>query len=124
MSSLTDYAKNILTRALCGRSPHLPTAVFLALGTGGSDPTGVTGEPAGSGYARQRVRFTGLGVQQNAEAVRFTFTVQAGVFSHVGLYDAAGGGNPLTWSPLASTVAVDGPGTVTINPGDMTIRSD
>ena len=96
MSSLTDYAKNVLTRALCGRSPALPSGVFLALGTGGSDPSGVSGEPVGNGYARQRATFTGTGVQQNAEVVRFTFTAAAGSFSHVGLFDAASGGNALT----------------------------
>ena len=124
MSSLTDYAKNILTRALCGRSPVLPTAVFLGLGTGGSDTTGISGEAVGNGYARQRVTFTGTGVQQNAEAVRFTFTAAAGSFSHVGLFDAASGGNALTWSPLTSPVAIAGPGTVTINPGAFTMTGD
>ena len=124
MSSLTDYAKNILTRALCGRSPVLPTAVFLGLGTSGADPAGLGGEALGNGYARQRVTFTGTGVQQNAEVVRFTFTAPAGSFSHVGLFDAANGGNPLTWSPLTTAVAVAGPGTVSINPGAFTMTGD
>lgn len=124
MSSLSDYAKNILTRALCGRSPVLPSAVFLALGTGGSDPTGLTGEAVGNGYGRQRVTFTGTGQQLNAEAVRFTFTAAAGSFSHVGLFDAASGGNPLTWSALAQIASVAGPGTVTVNPGAMTLAGD
>jgi hypothetical protein len=124
MSSLSDYAKNILTRALCGRSPALPSAVFLALGTGGSDPTGLTGEAVGNGYGRQRVTFTGTGQQLNAEAVRFTFTAAAGSFSHVGLFDAASGGNPLTWSALAQIASVAGPGTVTVNPGAMTLAGD
>lgn len=124
MSSLTDHAKNLLTRALGGRSPALPTAVFLALGTGGADAAGLTGEPVGNGYARQRVTFTGTGQQQNAEAVRFTFTAAAGTFTHVGLFDAASGGNPLTWSPLAQPVAVAGPGTVTLNPGAFTLTGD
>ncbi|MBY0336215.1 MAG: hypothetical protein K2X11_06350 [Acetobacteraceae bacterium] len=122
MSSLTDHARNLLGRALCGRNPALPTNVFLALGTGGAAPTGVTGEPVGNGYARQRVTFTGTGAQQNAEAVRFTFTAAAGSFTHAGLFDAASGGNPLTWSALAQPAAVTGPGTVTINPGALGIN--
>lgn len=121
MSSLTDYGRNMLARALCGRGPVLPGQVFLALGSGGSTAAGLAGEPAGNGYARQRVTFTGTGVQQNAEAVRFTFSAAAGTFTHVGLYDAASGGNPLTWSPLAQNVTVGGPGTVTINPGALTM---
>lgn len=121
MSSLTDHGRNILARALCGRMPALPSSVFLAIGTGGSIASGLSGEPVGSGYARQRVVFTGTGTQQNAELVRFTFTSAVGTLTHVGLFDAAAGGNALTWSPLAQSSTVGGPGTVTINPGALTI---
>ncbi|WP_027284836.1 phage tail fiber protein [Rubritepida flocculans] len=121
MSSLTDHGRNILARALCGRLPALPNAVFLGLGTGGSVASGLSGEPVGNGYARQRVVFTGTGVQQNAEAVRFTFTGAVGTLTHVGLFDAASGGNALTWSALTQSATVNGPGTVTINPGAFTI---
>ncbi len=114
MTDLTDHAKNLLARALCGRVPTLPGAVWAALGAGGSDATGLTGEPAGTGYARQRVTFTGTGVQRNAEAIRFTFTTAAGTLTHLGLFDAASGGNPLTWNALAQPVTVAGPGTVTL----------
>jgi hypothetical protein len=121
MADLTDYAKNLLGRALCARLPALPTQVFLALGTGGSDATGLTGEPSGNGYARQRVTFSGTGAQQNTDAIRFTFTGAVGTVTHIGLYDAASGGNPLTWGPLAQTLSVTGAGTVTINPAGYTL---
>src|SRR5215218_2164502 len=98
MPDLTDYAKNLLGRALCARAPALPSQVFLGLGTGGSDATGLTGEPTGNGYARQRVGFGGAGAQQNTDAVRFTLTAAVGTLTHAGLSDAANGGNPLTWS--------------------------
>jgi hypothetical protein len=121
MADLTDYAKNLLGRALCARGPALPSQVFLGLGTGGSDPTGLTGEPVGNGYARQRVTFSGTGAQQNTDAIRFTFTAAAGTLTHVGLFDAANGGNPLTWSPLASAATVTGAGTVTINAAGLVL---
>lgn len=121
MPDLTDYAKNLLGRALCARAPALPSQVFLGLGTGGSDVAGLTGEPAGNGYARQRVTFTGTGPQQNTDAVRFTFTAAAGTLTHAGLFDAASGGNPLTWSPLAQPAAVTGAGTVTVNPAALVV---
>jgi hypothetical protein len=119
MSDLTDYAKTLLGRALCARLPALPAQVFLGLGTGGSDATGVTGEPAGNGYARQRVTFTGTVTQSNLDAVRFTFTAAAGTLTHVGLFDAASGGNPLTWGTLAQSAAVTTAGTVTVNAGTL-----
>ena len=114
MTDLTDHAKNLLGRALCGRSPTLPSAAWVALGTGGTDATGVTGEPAGNGYARQRVAFTGTGAQRNVAAITFTFTTAIGTLSHLGLFDAPTGGNPLTWAPLSAPVTVAGPGTITI----------
>jgi len=124
MTDLTDHAKNLLARALCGRIPSLPAAVWAALGTGGADATGITGEPAGTGYARQRVTFTGTGAQRNAEAVRFAFSATAGTMSHIGLFDAANGGNPLTWSPLSASVTVAGPGTVTVAVDGLTVTPE
>ena len=123
MADLTDYAKNLLGRALCARSPALPSQVFLGLGTGGSDPTGLTGEPVGNGYARQKVTFSGTGAQQNPDAIRFTFTAAAGTLTHVGLFDAASGGNPLTWSALAQPAAVTGAGTVTLNAASLVLSA-
>jgi hypothetical protein len=114
MSDLTDYARNLLARAVCARAPSLPTTVYAALGTGGTAAAGLTGEPAGNGYARQRVTFTGTGPQRNAEALRFVFAASAGTLTHVGLYDAASGGNPLLVSPLNAAVAMTGAGTVTV----------
>lgn len=121
MPDLTDYAKNLLGRALCARMPALPSQVYLALGTGGSDATGLTGEPVGNGYARQRVTFGGTGPQQNTDAVRFAFTAAGGTLTHVGLFDAATGGNPLTWSALAQAAVVSAAGTVTINPSGLVV---
>lgn len=124
MTDLTDHAKNLLARALCGRGPTLPSAVWAALGTGGADATGVTGEPAGNGYARQRVTFTGAGTQRNVSALTFTFTTAIGTVSHLGLFDAATGGNPLSWAPLSAPVTVAGPGTVTIAADALTISPE
>ena len=123
MSSLSDFARNMIGRALCGRAPALPTAVYCAMGTGGTDATGITGAPSGNGYARQLVTFTGTGVQSNAEAVRFTFTGAVGTLTHIGLFDAAAGGNPLTWGALSAATSVTGAGTVTVNPGSLTVTA-
>lgn len=121
MTDLTDYAKNLLGRTLCARMPAVPSQVFLGLGTGGSDATGLVGEPAGSGYARQRVTFGGTGSQTNADVIRFSFTAAAGTLTHAGLFDAVTGGNPLTWSGLAQAAAVTGAGAVTINPAGLLV---
>jgi hypothetical protein len=124
MTDLTDHAKNLLARALCARLPTLPTAVFAALGTGGSDSTGLTGEPAGTGYTRQRATFTGTGQQRNVEAIRFTFTGAAGTLTHIGLFDAVTGGNPLTWSAMETPLTVAGPGVATFTGNALTVTPE
>lgn len=123
MSDLTDYARDLLSRALCGRAPALPKAVYVALGTGGG-PQGLSGEPVGRGYARQRASFTGNGPQRSAETLRFAFTTAVGPLTHVGLFDAAFGGNSLTASPLTQAVALTGPGVVTIAATDLLVAAD
>jgi hypothetical protein len=67
------------------------------------------------------VTFTGTGAQRNLSAVTFTFTTSIGAVSHLGLFDAATGGNPLTWAPLSAPVTVAGPGTITIAADALTI---
>ncbi len=75
----------------------------------------------GNGYARQRVTFSGTGPQQKTDAVRFTFATGVGALTHVGLFDAATGGNPLTWSALSQAAQVTAAGTVTINPAGLVV---
>jgi hypothetical protein len=124
MPVLTDYARNLMTFALCARGPSLPTAVYAALGTGGSVAAGLAGEPAGNGYARQKIIFTGTGQQRNAEALRFVFTGAAGTMTHIGLFDAASGGNALAFGPLTQTAPVSGAGTVTIAAETLTVNAE
>ena len=120
MSDLTDYARDLLSRALCGRLPALPVAIHAALGTGRS-AQGLDGEPAGTGYARQRVVFNGFGEQRSTSALRFTFTTAAGPLTHVGLFDAAFGGNLLFITPLAEPIRLAGSSTIDIAPGSLQV---
>lgn len=124
MTTLSDYGKDLLARALCARQPALPSAVYVALGTGGSDATGVTGEPVGNGYDRQPASFTGSGVQQTAAQIQFAFTGAVGTLTHIGLFDAVAGGNPLCWAALPTPATLNGAGTVTIAAGSLSVLGD
>jgi hypothetical protein len=125
MTALTDHAKNLLARALVGRQPSLPVAVWVALGAGGTDAAGLTGEPAAaSGYVRQPVSFTGSGPQRNAAPVRFAFTAGVGTLSHVGIFDAVAGGNALAWSTLGTPATLTAAGTITIPAESLTVLAD
>ncbi len=53
--------------------------------------------------------------------MRFTFAAAAGTLTHTGLFDAATGGNPLTWSALAQPAPVTAAGTVAINPAGLVV---
>lgn len=123
MTDLTDYARNMLGRALCGRLPVLPSAVYLGLGTG-ADAQGLHGEPASKGYTRQKVTFNGTGQQRSSEPLNFVFQSAIGRLSHLGLFDAAYGGNPLFAAPLSQPVDLTGPGTVTIAATSLTVLLD
>lgn len=124
MTSMTDYAKNMLGRTVAGRRPAQPSAVFIALGTGGSDATGLTGEPTGTGYARQSATFFGTGMQYNISQVRFSFTTPPGTLTHLGVFDAQASGNPLLWAPLATPVTLTVPGIVNIPVSSLNIVGD
>jgi hypothetical protein len=125
MTALTDYAKNLLARALVGRQPSLPVAVWVALGTGGTDAAGLTGEPtAASGYLRQPASFTGSGAQRNVASIRFAFVTGVGTLSHVGVFDAPAGGNALAWSALGTPATLSTPGTVTVPAESLTVIAD
>lgn len=125
MTSMTDYTKNLLGRSVVGRRPALHPAVFIALGTGGSDASGLSGEPAGStGYARQAVTFFGTGLQYNVSQVRFTFTSAPGTLTHIGVFDALTEGNPLLWAPLATPVTLTVAGIINIPVNSMTVVGD
>jgi hypothetical protein len=124
MTSMTDYTKNLLGRSVVGRRPALPSAVFIALGTGGSDASGVSGEPSGTGYARQAVTFFGTGLQYNVSQVSFTFTSAPGTLTHIGVFDALTAGNPLLWAPLATPVTLTVPGIVNIPVNSLNVVGD
>ncbi|MFN8984493.1 MAG: hypothetical protein ACK5X9_18500 [Alphaproteobacteria bacterium] len=124
MTSLSDFAKNLLSRSAVGRRPELPSAVFVALGTGGSDATGVTGEPTGTGYARLAVTFFGTGLQYNVSELRFNFTSAPGTLTHIGLFDAQATGNPILWAPLATPATLNVPGIIIIPVNSLTVVGD
>ena len=109
---------------LLGRRPALHPAIFIALGTDGSDATGISGEPNGTGYARQTVTFLGTGLQYNGAQVRFSFTSAPGTLTHIGVFDARTAGNPLLWAPLPTPVTLDVPGIINFALGTISVFGD
>jgi len=105
MAAMSDYLENALINHILRNTPFpSPSTVYVALYT--SDPTDAdTGtEVSGGSYARQAVTF---GVPSNgttsntADVVFPVATADWGTITHIGLRDAATGGNLLFHAPLA-----------------------
>lgn len=103
MAALSDYAENLILNWLMKNTGSAPSSIHLALYTsapndagGGTELTNGT-----NGYARQAITWdtaTGTGgTTQNTSPETFTASGgDWGTITHIGLHDAATGGN-LLW---------------------------
>lgn len=112
MSIKTDYLEGkLVEHTLRNVAFTSPTAVFAALLTGVANAeTAAVTEVSGGSYARQGVTFGAQvgGVCSNSVAVTFpTATANWGTATHVGIYDALGGGNALYILSLTSAQAIN-----------------
>lgn len=122
---MSDYLENALINAtLRGQAWTAPTTVYLALFT--SDPTDAkTGtEVSGGAYARQVVTFAAPtnGASATAADVLYPVATAAwGTVTHIGVFDAATGGNLLYHGPLTNTKTISMDDQLKIGAGDITI---
>lgn len=101
------------------------TSRWVGLGTGQS-ASGLTGEASGGGYARVATgTLTVSGASgTNSAAITFTgFTLTLGAFTHLGIFDAASGGNCLAVGSLTAAVNITAGGSITIQAGDLDLNA-
>ena len=105
MSFSNTFETTVLTWAFSTSSATRPTAWHLALYTAAPDDTGGGTEVSGSAYARQSVTFTISGnTASNTSALEFpTATGSYGTVTHVGVFDAASGGNLIAYAALTTS---------------------
>ncbi|WP_155300691.1 phage tail fiber protein [Deinococcus kurensis] len=122
MSALSDYAERLLLNVLLREQP-----VWVALYV--SDPTDAGGGLEAGGadpdYARVPVTFSEPldGVCSNVDAVSFPVaSAPWGTVTHLGVMDAAAGGNLLVHGPLPAPKAVEGSDQLVVGPGSLTFR--
>lgn len=106
--NISNYLETALLNAVFRNTPYTsPAKVYIALYT--ADPTDEdTGtEVSGGGYARQEIEFSaptqvaGKGTIENTEDIVFPIASgDWGNVTHVGVRDAATGGNLLYFGPL------------------------
>lgn len=123
MSNLTNYSENqLLVWQLTNGAVTRPTAWFVGVATGHTD-AGLTGEPAGNGYARQAVTISVTNdVGTNTALLVFGPASAAwGAIASVAVFDAATSGNCLWSGALASPRTVDVGDSLTIAAGALTL---
>lgn len=126
MAGISTYLANkLLDHSLRNVSFTPPTAVYVALYT--SDPTAAdTGtEVSGGGYARQQVTFnvaSGGQITNNSDIIFPTATASWGTITHIGIRDAATGGNLLYFSTLSIPKTIDAGDQLKIPAGQLVIN--
>lgn len=123
--NLSNYLENkLLDHSLGTTSFTMPSTVRLALYT--SDPTDADSgtEVSGGSYARQAVSFDAAasGATQNSADVTFPVaSANWGTITHVGVRDAASGGNLLWHGPLTASKTINTGDQFKIAAGDLDV---
>src|SRR5690606_25580489 len=110
MAAMSDYLENALINGVLRGTAYVPPSkVYIGLYP--SDPTDAkTGtEVNGGAYTRQEITFGAPtnGASTNSSDVTFPVaTASWGTVTHIGILDAATGGNLLFHGPLTNTKAI------------------
>ena len=126
MSSFSDYLETAaLTWAFSAGAVTRPTAWHVALFTAAPGEAGGGTElsTSGTAYARQSATFTVSGnLATNGSAIEYAVaTSNWGTVTHVGIFDAASGGNLLAYAPLATSKSIGQGDVFRIPAGDLDI---
>ncbi len=138
MSKFSNYTENnIIETTLRGAAFPVPSGIYLALFT--ADPTDANivanevSTAAWPAYARQNAAAGGAistgwtapvdGVTSNAKAITFPANNGAGnvTVTHMGIYDAASGGNLLYHAPLTASKTLQPSDVISFSIGSLTI---
>ena len=144
MSALSDYLENKLTDLIFrGQAFSAPANLYVGLLTAAPSDAGGGTEVTGGSYARVTVagslaNWAGTqsagsttdssgtsGTTSNNAAINFpTPSAGWGTVTHVGVYDAASGGNLLWYAPLGVSKTINSGDTVSFPAGSLTFQVD
>jgi hypothetical protein len=128
MAEFSNYLEDkIIDHMLRNQAFTPPSTLYLALYT--DDPTDAdTGtEVSGGSYARQAVTLSAASGGASSNSADITFpqaTANWGTITHVGIRDAATGGNLLMHSALDESKTINNGDTFKVNAGDLDIAVD
>ncbi len=114
-------AHKIIDKILRNTDFTQPTTVYVSLHTADPGETGAN-EVTGGSYARQAVTFSAPASKatSNSAAIEFT-NMPACTVTHVGLWDAASGGNFWWGGALTQSKTINVGDTFKINAGDLDV---
>ena len=123
MSFSNEFETRVLNYVFTTSSVTRPTAWHVALYTAAPSDSGGGTEVSGGAYARQSVAFSVSGnTATNSGAVEYpTATASYGTVSHVGVFDAATGGNLIAYAALSASKAIDTGDVFRVPAGDLDI---
>jgi len=130
MAGMSQYLENVVINHLLRNQPFTPPAqLYLALFTTAPTDTAPGTEPSGGGYARQPFAFgppTGnpARASNTADILFPVATAPWGTVTHVGIFDAATGGNMLGWAPLSASANIQVNDQLKIPAGQLTWQQD
>jgi hypothetical protein len=128
MSLTNAFETHTLQYLLTTDSVTRPTSWYIGLFTSDPTDTGTAGTEVstGTGYARTAVTFTVTGdTASNSAAVEFPAASGGnwGTISHIGVMDAATGGNMIVHSALTTAKAINDGDVFRIPTGDLDITA-
>ena len=123
MSFSNDFETRVLNYVFTASSVTRPTAWHVALYTAAPSDTGGGTEVTGGGYTRKPVAFTISGnTASNSASVEYpTATAGYGTVTHIGVFDAASGGNLIAYAALTTSKAIDTGDVFRVPSGDLDI---
>lgn len=128
--SFTDFAEDLVLKwLLTTGTATRPTQWHLGLFTTATGETGGGTEVSGNAYTRKAVTFAVSGTSPtkaaNSATVEFdTATGSWGTITHVGLFDAASGGNMLVHAELTTPRTIASGDILRVPVGDLEITLD
>lgn len=125
--SFTNYLETeILDHVFGGAAYSAPGTLYVGLFTSAPGEAGGGVEVSGGGYVRQSAAFTVTGntASNNASIEYPTATASYGTVTHVGIFDAASGGNLMAYASLTASKAIDTGDVFRIPTGDLDITLD
>lgn len=113
MSDMTDYLEDaLLDHVLNGVAYTPPSSIYIGLFTAAPSDAGGGTEVSGGSYARVQVTAgfstddTDTRYSNDSDITFPVATASWGTVTHLGIFDAASGGNLLLYKALPSSVAV------------------